>query len=646
MTKVAGMTEMEVVTHAAPIRRFAPPSPRFAGKEEMRVLPPKKPRRPTHSPFLKRADTMHPFSERWALSMERRLAAILAADVVGYSRLMGEDEAGTLAALQALRHQIIDAKIGAHGGRVFKTTGDGVLAEFPSVVNAVASAVEIQSSLEKSNASVPQARRIELRIGVNLGDVIAEGDDIFGDGVNVAARLQSVAPPGGVSVSAVVRDQIGNRLDLKFEDKGEQQLKNIARPVRVYQLVDGAAAGSMTEPLALPDRPSIAVLPFQNMSGDPEQEYFGDGIAEDIITALSKLKGFFVIARNSSFAYKGKSPDIRQTARELGVRYVLEGSVRKGRDRLRVTAQLIDAASGNHIWAERYDRPAAEIFALQDEITASVVAAIEPQLYAAETLRLRGKPPESLDAWGCVVRAMPYIWTWVVQEEDTGISLLKRAIELDPNYARARSLLAWALATRVMSGNLEFERGIEEALALARRAIDLDPDDAWSHFAAGYVYSFSRRFGPAVEELNEALQCNPNFAFARNILAVAYGYAGLADDGLRQLELARRLSPRDYTQAAGFSIEGLCHFVAGRYQEAATAERRAVQIRPDFGTAWRTLTAAAGLAGDVEQARMGLQQCKRLQPGLSLDWVEKYHPLIRSDDRGRYIDGLRRAGLE
>ena len=578
--------------------------------------------------------------------MERRLAAILAADVVGYSRLMGQDEAGTLQALQTVQHKIIDSKIKEHGGRVFKTTGDGVLAEFPSVVNAVASAVEIQSSMVKSNAEVPEERRIELRIGVNLGDVIAEGDDIFGDGVNVAARLQGTAAPGGVSVSAVVRDQIGNRLDLQFQDMGEQQLKNITQPVHIYHLVDGEANRSMKEQSVLPDRPSIAVLPFQNMSGDPEQEYFGDGIAEDIITALSKLKGFFVIARNSSFAYKGKSPDIRQIARELGVRYVLEGSVRKGGDRLRVTSQLIDATSGNHIWAERYDRPAAEIFALQDEITGSVVAAIEPQLYAAETLRLRSKPPESLDAWGCVVRAMPYIWTWVIQDEDTGINLLKRAIELDPGYARARSLLAWAFATRVVSGKLEFERGIFDALALAQRAIDLDPDDAWAHFAAGYVYSFSRRLGPAVEELNEALQCNPNFAFARIILGVAYGYAGLADDGFGQLELARRLSPRDYTQAASLSVEGLCHFVAGRYEEAVTAERRAVQIRPDFGTAWRTLTAAAGLAGDLEQARMGLVQCKRLQPNLSIDWVKKYHPLIRPDDRARYIEGLRRAGLE
>lgn len=578
--------------------------------------------------------------------MDRRLAAIFAADVVGYSRLMGQDEAGTLSVVRACRVELIDPKIADHKGRVVKSTGDGILAEFPSVVNAVACAVDIQRAMETRNADLPADHVILLRIGINLGDVIVEGTDIFGDGVNVAARLEGIAPPGGIAVSGTVRDHLGNRLNLQFEDMGEQVLKNIQMPVRAYNVLTKGIA-TPTQPIAaLADRPSIAVLPFQNMSGDPEQDYFGDGIAEDIITALSKLRGFFVIARNSTFAYRGKTPDIRQVARELGVRYVLEGSVRKAGERLRVNGQLIDAMSGNHIWAERYDRPTNEIFALQDEITASVVAAIEPQIYAAEGLRLRSKPPESLDAWGCVVRAMPYIWTWVIQDEETGINLLKRAIELDPDYARARSLLAWAFATRVVSGKLEFEPGISDGLALAQRAIDLDPDDPWAHFAAGYVYSFSRRLGPAVEELNEALQRNPNFAFAHIILGVAYGYAGLAEDGLRQLEIARRLSPRDQTQAANLSVEGLCHLVAGRYSEAVSAERRAVQMRPNFGTAWRTLTAAAGLAGDLETARQGLVECKRLQPNVSISWIEKYHPLMRAEDRARYIEGLRRAGLE
>jgi adenylate cyclase len=579
--------------------------------------------------------------------VERKLSAILVADVAGYSRLMGIDEEGTLTRLTAHRRDVVDPSIVRNRGRIVKNTGDGLLAEFASVIDAVRCAVEVQTDMAKRNFGEAEDRRIGFRIGINVGDIVEQDGDIFGEGVNIAARLEGIAEPGGICVSSRVQEDAAGKVDLIFEDMGELALKNIIRPVRAFRLLveQPALLGAAAHPTS-PDKPSIAVLPFQNMSGDPEQEYFGDGIAEDIITALSKLRGFFVIARNSTFAYKGKVPNIRQVARELGVRYVLEGSVRKAGERLRVTGQLIDATSGNHIWAERYDRPIADIFAVQDEITASVVAAIEPQLYAAEGLRLQSKPPESLDAWGCVVRAMPYIWTWVAQNEDDGVNLLNRAIKLDPSYARARSLLAWAFATRVVLGNMDYERGISDGLVLAQRAIDLDPDDPWAYLAAGYVYAFSRRFGPAVEELNEALQRNPNFAFARMFLGCAYGYAGLAEEGHRQLEIATRLSPRDHTQAANLSIEGLCHFVAGRYIEAATAERRAVQLRPNFGTAWRTLTAAAGLAGDLELARQGLAECRRLQPDVSLAWVEKYYPLIRVEDRARYIEGLRRAGLE
>ena len=584
----------------------------------------------------------------------RKLAAILAADVVGYSRLAESDEDRTLARLRALRSDLIDPTISVHSGRVVKRTGDGTLVEFRSVVDAVRCAIEVQNGMVERNAGVPPDRRIEFRVGIHIGDIVEESDgDLMGDGVNIAARLEGIAEPNGIYLSGAAYEQVRDKLKEVFEDLGDKELKNITRPVRAYRVV--LSRPTAREPivpalsggtLALPDKPSIAVLPFQNMSGDPEQEYFGDGIAEDIITALSKLRGLFVIARNSTFAYKGKAPDIRQIARELGVRYILEGSVRKAGERLRVTGQLIDAASGNHIWAERYDRPASDIFAVQDEITLSVVAAIEPQLYAADNLRLQSRPTESLDAWGCVVRAMPYIWTWVPQNDDTGINLLKRAIDLDAGYARAHCLLAYLFASRVLLGTMDYERGISDGLTLAQRAIDLDPEDPWGHLAAGYVFTFARRTGPAVEELNEALQRNPSFALARVVLAVAYGFAGLAEEGYRQLEIATRLSPRDFTQAANLSIEGLCHLVAHRYDEAVAAERRAVQLRPDFGTAWRTLAAAAGLAGDLELARQGLAECKRLQPRVSIAWVEKYYPLIRSEDRSRYIDGLRRAGLE
>ncbi len=588
------------------------------------------------------------------MSETRKLAAILAADVVGYSRLAGSDEDRTLARLRALRSDLIDPTISVHAGRVVKRTGDGALVEFRSVVDAVRCAIEVQNGMVERNAGLPPERRIEFRVGIHIGDIVEESDgDLMGDGVNIAARLEGIAEPNGIYLSGAAFEQVRDKLKEEFEDLGDKELKNIARPVRAYRVALSRYTAS--EPivpapsggkLALPDKPSIAVLAFQNMSGDPEQEYFGDGIAEDIITALSKLRGLFVIARNSTFAYKGKAPNIREIARELGVRYVLEGSVRKAGERLRVSGQLIDAASGNHIWAERYDRPTSDIFAVQDEITASVVAAIEPQLYAADNLRLQSKPTESLDAWGCVVRAMPYIWTWVYQKDDTGINLLKRAIELDPGYARAHCLLAFIFASRVLLGTMDHERGISDGLTLAQRAIDLDPEDPWAHMAAGYVFTFARRTGPAVEELNEALQRNPSFAIARVLLALAYGYAGLAEEGYRQLEIATRLSPRDYLQAANLSTEGLCHLVAHRYDEAVAAERRAVQLRPDYGTAWRTLTAAAGLAGDLDLARQGLAECKRLQPNLSIAWVEKYYPLICTEDRSRYINGLRRAGLE
>jgi adenylate cyclase len=578
---------------------------------------------------------------------KRRLCAIFAADVAGYSRLMGIDEEGTLSRLTMHRRDALDPVILRNGGSIVKTTGDGLLAQFTSAVDAVRCAVEVQALMATRNASEVLDRRIDFRIGINVGDIVEQDGDIFGDGVNIAARLEAIAEPGGICVSARVRDDAMGKVDYGFEDMGEQALKNIAQPVHAYRMrvADPPIAGRAAQATS-PGKPSIAVLPFQNMSGDPEQEYFGDGITEDIIAALSKARGFFVIARNSTFAYKGKAPSSRQVARELGVRYVLGGSVRKAGDRLRVTCQLVDAASDNQIWAEHYDRPTSDIFALQDEITANVVAAIEPQLYAAENLRLQTKAPESLDAWGCVVRAMPYIWTWVAQKDDTGIDLLKRAIELDAGYARAHSLLAWMFATRVTLGNMDFERGLPDGFILAQRAIDLDPDDPWGHLATAYVFAFSRRFGPAVEELNEALQRNPCFALARVILAVTYAYAGLAEEGYRQLEIASRLSPRDFAQPANLSIEGLCHLIAGRYADAVTAERRAVQLRPNFGTAWRTLTAAAGLAGDLELARQGLAECRRLQPNVSIAWVEKYHPLIRVEDRARYIEGLRLAGLE
>src|SRR5215475_12918406 len=437
--------------------------------------------------------------------VERRLAAILAADVAGYSRLIGANESGTLERLKALRRELLDPKIAEHRGRLVKTTGDGLLVEFGSVVDALRCAIDVQHDMTGRNAGVPPDNRIELRIGINVGDIVVENGDIFGDGVNVAARLEALAEPGGICVAARVQEDAAGKLDLAFEDIGEQQLKNIARPVRVYRVRDTHVAKSASPPaLPLPDKPSIAVLPFQNMSGDPEQEVFADGMVEDITTALSKLRWFFVIARNSSFAYKGRAVDVKQVGRELGVRYVLEGSVRKSGNRLRITAQLVEAETGNHVWAERYDRDLGDIFAVQDEITERVVAAIEPELYAAENIRSQNKPPDSLDAWECVIRALSCIGQGTRDETTEAEALCRRAIAIAPGYGRAHSLLAWALLRRTTWSG-DFRVVMPEISAETRAALALDDRDPWAHFVQGILFFRTRRFDDAARALRRAL---------------------------------------------------------------------------------------------------------------------------------------------
>lgn len=392
--------------------------------------------------------------------------------------------------------------------------------------------------------------------------------------------------------------------------------------------------------------PSIAVLPFENLSADIEQQYFADGLAEDIITRLSRLRWLFVSARNSSFTFRGKALDVREVGAALGVRYVLNGSVRRSGQRLRIASQLSDASTGGQVWAERYDVELADFFALQDDISGSVIGAIEPQLFAAEHKRFRDGRPESLDAWGYVMKAMPHAWTWL-SAKDMGVaeSLLKRALDIRPNYPRAMSLLAWIRAASVQLGWAEAKGALAEAHGLAQKAIQADPDDPWPHFAAGYVHAISRALDKAIAELTEATDLNPNFAFAHMIFGCAYGYGGMPVDGLHHLALASRLSPRDFTRSAHLSTCGLCHFVAGRYGEAADYERRAVELHPDFGTAWRTYAASAGMAGRQEEAARALAQAKRLQPALSVAWVENFHPIVTAADRARYIEGLKAAGL-
>lgn len=393
--------------------------------------------------------------------------------------------------------------------------------------------------------------------------------------------------------------------------------------------------------------PSIAVLPFENLSQDVEQQHFADGLAEDIITRLSRLRWLFVSARNSSFTFRGKLLDVREIGRALGVRYVLNGSVRRSGQRLRIAAQVSDASTDRQVWAERYDVELADFFSLQDEIAASVIGAIEPHLYAAEHQRFQSRRPESLDAWGYVMRAMPYVWTWLSAKDiATAQSLLRRALEIRPNYPRALSLLAWTHSASAQLGWSDAGETLAEARAMAQRAIQADPDDPWPHFAAGYVHMVSRGFDQAVAELSEAIDLNPSFAFAHMILGCAYGYGGMPDDGLHQLALASRLSPRDFTRSGHLSTCGLCHFVAGQFGEAADFERRAVELHPDFGTAWRTYSAAAGMAGRLDEASRALTEARRLQPTLSIEWVEKYHPIVKPSDRAIYIQGLRAGGLD
>jgi TolB-like protein/Tfp pilus assembly protein PilF len=397
---------------------------------------------------------------------------------------------------------------------------------------------------------------------------------------------------------------------------------------------------------SLPQKPSLAVLPFVNLSNDPNQEYFADGLTEDIITGLSRLRWLLVTASDSSFKYKVSGVDAKQVGHELSVGYVLKGTVRRSSQRVRITAQLIDASTDMQVWAERYDGDLAEFFALQDQITENVVASIEPHIFAAEGFRSQRKTPASLDAWGLVMRALPHIWTWASNDNETALAYLKRATEIDPGYARANSLIAWAYAARLHTGWAVVGDSLDLALTFARLAVEQDGEDPWGHLALGWVHANSRRFRPAVEEITAAIELNPSSAFAQAMLGMAYGYGGRADEGLQQLSLALRLSPRDPQQARYLATNGFCHLMAKRFPVAVGFLRRSVQLRPHFLAAWKSLAAAAGLAGDLETATSALAEVKRVQPDLSIDWIERYHPIVHEKDRAMYIEGLRAAGLE
>jgi adenylate cyclase len=589
--------------------------------------------------------------------IDRRLAAIFAGDIAGYSRLMGADEKGTLSQIKAHRKELVDPKVTEHRGRVVKTTGDGMLVEFVSVVDAVRCAVDIQRGMAERNVDVPAGKRIEFRVGINVGDIISDDNDIYGDGVNVAARLEALAEPGGIMVSPRnVYDQVRDKLSFGFEDMGEQTVKNIARPIGVHRIslgesvasttIKSAAVGTKTE-LPTANRPSIAVLPFANMSGDQEQDYFADGISEDIITGLSKLRWFFVIARNSSFTYKGKAVDVKQVAHELGVRYVLEGSVRKGGDRVRITTQLIDAVTSNHIWADRYDGDLTDVFALQDDITRKVVAAIEPRLLEAEGIRSQSRSPEDIDAWDMVIHANSLFWRLTKPEGEAAIAMLKRAIERHPEYAPAYSMLAFML---LVSGYAawtvwEAEIQVKQAAELASRALELDDSDPWAHLALGYVAFTRRHTDGAVEEFQRAIDLNPNFAAAHGYFGWALALDGQSERAIPHLEGAIRLSPHDPQNAIFYVGLAAAHYLAGRYAEAVGFGRKAVQQRSSFTGSHRIYCASLAQAGQLDEARAVLKRLKELQPDISIAWIEKYVPYT-AGPMAKFLDGMRKSGLE
>jgi TolB-like protein/class 3 adenylate cyclase/tetratricopeptide (TPR) repeat protein len=582
--------------------------------------------------------------------MGHRLAAVLMADVVGYSRLMEADEAGTHAALKERRVSVLEPTVRANGGRVVKVMGDGVLIEFGSAVNAVTGAVDLQRRMTEANVPLPEARRIVLRIGINLGEVIGEGGDIYGEGVNIAARLETLAEPGGICLSAKVHEEVRGKLAYAFEDMGEHSVKNIARPIRAYRLrADNAIQGGPpARPiLSLPDKPSIAVLPFQNMSGDPEQEYFADGMVEEIITALSRMRWLFVIARNSSFTYKGRAADVKQAGRDLGVRYVLEGSVRKAGSRVRVTGQLIDASTGAHLWADRFDGDLADIFDLQDQVTASVVGSIAPKLEQAEIERAKRKPTESLDAYDYFLRGMAAFHQFTRSANQEALSLFSRAIELDPDFASAHAMAARCYLQRKGFGWVRDRASeIAEADRLARRAANLGRDDAAALGAAGFSLVFvvgDLDDGPAL--IDRSLALNPNLALAWHASGLAKAFLGEPEAAIEHAARAMRLSPQDPQMFGMQTATALGYFFAEQHEVALAWAEAAVLEKSNFLLAACVATASAALAGKRAEAGKAMARLRQIDPALTLSNFKDLLPFRRPEDFARFAEGLRLAGL-
>jgi len=578
------------------------------------------------------------------------LAAILAVDVAGYSRLIGADEEGTHERLKAHFAELLHPKVAEHRGRVVKNTGDGLLSEFPSVVDAVRCAVEVQREMIARNAATPAERRIEFRMGINLGDIIIEHGDIFGDGVNIAARLEALAAPGGICLSAAAHEQVRDRLDLAFDDLGEQQVKNITRPVRTYAIalaISSRAALGAASPLPLPDKPSLAVLPFQNMTGDAEQEYFVDGMVEEITTAIARLPWLFVIARNSAFTYKGKPVDVKQVAQELGVRYVLEGGVRKAGNRVRITGQLIDTTTGAHIWADRFDGALDDIFDLQDQVASNVAGAIEPKLRQSEIERASRKPTANLTAYDLYLRALAQSYRYTEEGVAEAVVFARQALAIDPSYAPAAALVGRCRARQRMQGwGALSANDIGEACRLARQALEAERDDAETISQAAYTLFFlAGEAAMAAAALDRALALNPNAAHAWLYRGSLHALRNQPEGAIEAIERAHRLSPFDpYIFLYAVSI-AIAHLVARRFEQAIEWADRALHEQPRLVSAMRVKVAANAHLGRLDEAHAELSRMLAIDPKLTIAGFREYAHFFAAEVLELYVAGLRLAGL-
>lgn len=580
----------------------------------------------------------------------RKLAAIFAADIAGYSALVGADDEGTVRKLRIVREGVLPL-IEKSSGRVIDLAGDGIMAEFASVVRAVEAAIAVQIHMITLNSrSEPQ---MKFRIGINLGDVIYDGERIYGDGINIAARLEGIASPGGICVSGPVHEQIRGKISAAFQDLGEQQLKNIAAPVRAFLFCpslgdrSGADIAMRDAPLPLSEKPSIAVLPFANMSGDPEQEYFTDGMVEEITTALSRFRQLFVIARNSSFAYKGRAVDVKQVGRELGVRYVLEGSVRKAGTRARISGQLVDAVSGIQLWADRFDGSIEDVFDLQDQVTTSVVGAIAPRLEQTEIERATRKPTENLHAYDIYLRGIASTVLYTREADDEALRLFYQAIDMDPKFSVAYGSAAWIFVNRKTNGWMTNRAGeTSEAVRLARRSVELGGDDAaalaWGGFALAYL---GHELDDGIAHLDRALALNPNLAAAWYVSGWLRVYFGSTEEAIHQFGRAMRLSPVDSLIFRMYAGTAYAHFFAGRYDEATTWAEKAVRMRPNWLTAVRGAAASHALGGRHEEARTLMARMRQLDPALRISNLKDLLPLRREEDFAKWREALRIAGL-